>query len=164
MGEWSVEKKNQAFQTLGISMFDMFIKLAVLRWSRGQDLGFQCGECSSVPGQGAGIPHALWPEHQNIKWKEKCNKFNKDFKNGPCQKTNERKLTIVKGLPSHCLFGLHDALGQVGWNHHPRFTGMQTKPQAFPVSHLRFAHHKVAKRPTWVFGQVFSQDSMIFSY
>lgn len=35
MGEWSVEKKNQAFQTLGISMFDMFIKLAVLRWSRG---------------------------------------------------------------------------------------------------------------------------------
>ena len=37
----------------------------------------------SIPGQGAKIPHASWPKHQNIKQKQYCNKFNKDFKNGP---------------------------------------------------------------------------------
>ena len=34
-----------------------------------------------IPGQGAKIPHALWPENQNIKQKQCCNKFNQDFKN-----------------------------------------------------------------------------------
>ena len=29
------------------------------------------------------IPHASRPKEQNIKQKEYCNKFNKDFKNGP---------------------------------------------------------------------------------
>ena len=38
------------------------------------------------PGQGAKIPHASWPENQNIKQKQYCNKFNEDFKNGPHQK------------------------------------------------------------------------------
>ena len=38
----------------------------------------------SIPGPGAEIPHALRPRNQNIKKREKfCNKFNKDFKNGP---------------------------------------------------------------------------------
>ena len=40
----------------------------------------------SIPGQGAKIPHDLWPKNQNIKQKQYCNKFNKDFKNGPHQK------------------------------------------------------------------------------
>ena len=31
----------------------------------------------------AKIPHALLPKHHNIKQKLYCNKFNKDFKNGP---------------------------------------------------------------------------------
>ena len=31
----------------------------------------------------AKIPHALCPINQNIKEKQYCNKFNKDFKNGP---------------------------------------------------------------------------------
>ena len=38
------------------------------------------GGAGSIPGQGAKIPHATWPKHQNIKQKQYCNKFNKDFK------------------------------------------------------------------------------------
>ena len=34
----------------------------------------------SIPGWGAKIPHASWPKNQNIKQKQHCNKFNKDFK------------------------------------------------------------------------------------
>ena len=41
---------------------------------------------SWIPGQGAKIPHALGPKNQNIKQKQYCNKFNKNFKNGPHQK------------------------------------------------------------------------------
>ena len=44
------------------------------------------GGAGSIPGQGARIPHASWPKHQNIKQKQYCNKFTKDFKNGPHQK------------------------------------------------------------------------------
>ena len=36
---------------------------------------------------GAKIPHASQPKKQNIKQKQNCNKFNKDFKNGPHQKS-----------------------------------------------------------------------------
>ena len=35
---------------------------------------------SSIPGQGAEIPHASWSKNQNIKQKQYCNKFNKNFK------------------------------------------------------------------------------------
>ena len=31
----------------------------------------------------AKIPHAFWPKNRNIIQKQYCNKFNKDFKNGP---------------------------------------------------------------------------------
>ena len=37
---------------------------------------------SLIPGQGAKIPHASGPKNQNIKQKQYCNKFNKDFKDG----------------------------------------------------------------------------------
>ena len=44
------------------------------------------GGVGSIPGWGAGIPHALQPENQNIKQKQYCNKFNKDLKkNGSVQ-------------------------------------------------------------------------------
>ena len=33
-----------------------------------------------ISGQGAKIPHAPRPENQNIKQKQYCKKFNKDFK------------------------------------------------------------------------------------
>ena len=45
-----------------------------------------------IPVQGAKIPHASWPENQNIKQKQHCNKFNKDFKNGPHQKNLKKKV------------------------------------------------------------------------
>ena len=41
----------------------------------------KAGDVCSIPGQGAKIPHALWPKKQKIKQKQ--NKFNKDIKNGP---------------------------------------------------------------------------------
>ena len=44
------------------------------------------GGVCSIPGQGARIPHALQSKSQNIKQKQCCNKFNKDFENGPHQK------------------------------------------------------------------------------
>ena len=33
----------------------------------------------SMPGQGVKIPHASEPKNQNIKQKQNCSKFNKDF-------------------------------------------------------------------------------------
>ena len=41
------------------------------------------GDVGLIPGQGAKIQHASWPKNQSIKLKQYCNKFNKDFKNGP---------------------------------------------------------------------------------
>ena len=41
------------------------------------------------------IPPALWPKNQNIKQKQYCSKFRKDFKIGPHQK---RKKSHVKSL------------------------------------------------------------------
>ena len=40
----------------------------------------------SIPGWGAKIPHVSWPKNQNMKQKQYCNKFNKDFKNGSHKK------------------------------------------------------------------------------
>ena len=45
------------------------------------------GVAGLIPGWGAKIPRAPWPQSENIKQKQDCNKFNKDFKNGPHQKT-----------------------------------------------------------------------------
>ena len=42
-----------------------------------------------IPGQRAKLPHAT-PKNQNIKQKQYCNKFNKDFKNG-LHKQKEKK-------------------------------------------------------------------------
>ena len=42
------------------------------------------GSVGSIPGQGTKIPHASQGQKkQNIKKRQYCNKFNKDFKNGP---------------------------------------------------------------------------------
>ena len=62
----------------------------VLPWqSSGQDFASSAGGTGSIPG--AEIPHALGPKNQNIKQKQYCNKFNKDFKNGPHQKIKSFK-------------------------------------------------------------------------
>ena len=39
------------------------------------------GGAGSIPGQGAKFTHALWSKNQNVKQKQYCNKFNKDYKN-----------------------------------------------------------------------------------
>ena len=58
------------------------------------------GCAGSIPGQGAKIPHASGPKDQNIKQKQYCNKFNKDFKNGPHQKNIKRKKLIQCCMPT----------------------------------------------------------------
>ena len=37
------------------------------------------GGTGSIPGEGTKILHAFWPKNQNVKQKQYCNKFNKDF-------------------------------------------------------------------------------------
>ena len=49
------------------------------------------GGARSIPHQGAKIPHALWPKNQNIKQKQYCNKFNKDFKIVPIKKKKKEQ-------------------------------------------------------------------------
>ena len=46
---------------------------------------------SSIPGWGAKISDVLWSKKQNIKQKQYCNKFNKDFLNGPHKKSKKKK-------------------------------------------------------------------------
>ena len=41
------------------------------------------GGPASIPGRGARIPQASRPKKESIKPKEYCNKFNKEFENGP---------------------------------------------------------------------------------
>ena len=47
------------------------------------------GGASSIPGEGARTLHALWSKNQNLKQKQYCNKFNKDFDNGLYQQNLE---------------------------------------------------------------------------
>ena len=53
-------------------------------------LSYNAGSVSLISGRGAEIPHASWPEHQNIKQKQYCNKSNKDFENAPHQKKKKK--------------------------------------------------------------------------
>ena len=54
-----------------------------------------------IPALRTKIPHVSWPKQtnkqtkkpQNIKQKQYCNKFNKDFKNGPHQKKSLKNKT-----------------------------------------------------------------------
>ena len=55
------------------------------------------GGTGSIPGRGAKIPYTSWPKNQNIKQKQYCNKFNKDFKNGPHQKNLKKKYSSTNG-------------------------------------------------------------------
>ena len=57
---------------------------------------------SSIPGQGAKIPYALWPK-KPIKQEQYGNKFNNDFKNGPHKKKIFKK-TCIKFPSTQILF------------------------------------------------------------
>ena len=61
-------------------------------------LSYNAGSVSSISGRGAEIPHASWPEHQNIKQKRYCNKFNKDFENAPHQKKKNLKKNTMHAI------------------------------------------------------------------
>ena len=59
----------------------------------------KAGNAGSVSGWGAKIPRASWPKKkQNIKQKQYCNKFNKDFKNGPQQRKSRKKKKKIEVL------------------------------------------------------------------
>ena len=45
----------------------------------------------SLPGQGAKMPHGQKQKQKNTKHEQYCNKFNKEFKNGPYQKRKLKK-------------------------------------------------------------------------
>ena len=62
------------------------------------------GAESSTLGWGARNPHALQPKKQNIKQKQYCDKFSKDFKNGPYQKTYLKNIEL---LPSFMYWKRH---------------------------------------------------------
>ena len=49
---------------------------------------FNAGCVCLIPGPGAMISHVFQPKSQYMKWKQYCNKFNKDFQNVPHQKKN----------------------------------------------------------------------------
>ena len=59
---------------------------------------FNAGDAGLIPGQGAKIPHASGPKNQNVKQKQYCNKFNKDFKYGP-ELNNFFKGSVRGGFP-----------------------------------------------------------------
>ena len=49
------------------------------------------GGSGSIPDWGAKITCALRPKNQNIKQRQYCNKFNKNYKYGPHQREKKRK-------------------------------------------------------------------------
>ena len=50
------------------------------------------GSADSFPSQETTIPHGSWPEKpKHKKQKQYCNKFNKEFKNGPREKSLKRE-------------------------------------------------------------------------
>ena len=76
-----------------LEVWSLFAKLSTAAWvllltNRSRWMGSpvvktspsSTGSVNFVPNQGAEIPLALQPKKQNIKWKQYCNKFNKDFK------------------------------------------------------------------------------------
>ena len=58
------------------------------------------GGAGSIPGWGVKIPCALRPKNQNIKQKPYCNRFHKDFKNGPHKNVQNKKKTWDSGHPA----------------------------------------------------------------
>ena len=75
-----------------------------------ETLSSNAGGVGLIPGQGAKIPHASWPKNQNIKQKQYCKKFKKDFKKTvhikKKKKLYERNLIFIQChtlyLPRNC--------------------------------------------------------------
>ena len=54
------------------------------------------GGAGSIPGRGAEIPHASPPKNQNMKQKQCCSKFNKNFENKLTLYTHTKTLAQQK--------------------------------------------------------------------
>ena len=61
----------------------------MIRWF--YTLPSKAGGAALITGWGVKVSHALWPKEQNIKQKQYCNKFNKDFKNGSHKEIKKKK-------------------------------------------------------------------------
>ena len=48
-------------------------------------------QVAQIRSWGAKIPRGLWPKNKNLKQWQYCNKFNKDFKNGPPKKNLKKR-------------------------------------------------------------------------
>ena len=78
------------------------------------------GGVGSIPGRGANVPHASQPKNQNIKQKQYCNKFNKDFKRmvhikkkslgKKKRKEKEIWVLISLGIVFSVIFHIHSAI------------------------------------------------------
>ena len=55
----------------------------------------KAGGAGLIPGRGTKIPHVSGPKKQNIKQKQNCNTFSKNFKNDPHQKKKNLKETAL---------------------------------------------------------------------
>ena len=63
------------------------------------------GGVGLIPGRGAKIPYASRPKNQNMKQKQYCDKFNKDFKNGPHQKNlKKKKINKIQTFIQHTFY------------------------------------------------------------
>lgn len=58
------------------------------------------GVVDLLPSGGAMTPYVLWPKKQNVKQKQHCNKFKKDFNNGLHQKNLKKKTTLISHMMS----------------------------------------------------------------
>ena len=79
-------------------------------------------------------PHASQPKKQNTKQKQYCNKFNKDFKNGPHQR-NLKKKTKPSGHP-HSLTSTtvtHCHPQPRHYAQHPKHSGTAIADTAFGI-------------------------------
>ena len=59
-------------------------------------LPFNAGGVGLIPGQGGKIPHVTGPKNPNIRQKQYCNTFSKDFKNSPHQKIKKNPKIFKK--------------------------------------------------------------------
>ena len=70
------------------------------------------GVVDMLPGGGAMIPHVLWSEKQNIKQKQHCNKFSKDFNNGLHQKKSlKNKQLLISHMMSRLTYQPRQPVG-----------------------------------------------------
>ena len=99
----------------------------------------------SIPGWRAKTVHTSGPKNQNIKQKQYCKKFHKDFKNGPHLKSlkKKKKRYIAYLLCSQCC-----ARGLVSTGK-PKSSNITAFPQTGTLSHLgssQLPKHAAGKR------------------